>query len=541
MKLGEYVANVLKEEGVEFLFCYPTNRLIDEAAKLGIRPIVVRQERTGMHMADSYARMTSGRKVAAFAMQHGPGIENSYGAVAQAYADSVPVLVIPQGYPQRLAGVRPNYAAAVSMRDVTKFAEQLQLPAEIGNLMRRALSALKQGRGGPVLVEVPNDLWNAEIGEMPPFEPQGRFRYAPASEDVDAAIALIAQAKRPVIYAGQGIHYAQAWDALRELAERTGIPVATSLPGKSAFPEDHPLSLGSGGLSYPLPVRDWLERADLIIGLGCSFTQTLFGVPIPDSARIVHLTLDPLHLNKDVRCDVGLIGDARLGIEALLAGLQAAGLTGRDWTSTASEIAAARTAWLAEWADHLNDGDTPISPYRVINELMAATADIDTVVTHDAGRPRDQLTPFWIAREPLSFIGWGKTTQLGYGLGIALGAKLACPDKLCINVWGDAAIGFTGMDLETAARERLPILSILFNNKGMATELGSLPNAISAYNATQITGDYAAMATAFGLYAERISDPAEIRAAIERGIRKTREGTPALLEFMTRQETAMSK
>jgi acetolactate synthase-1/2/3 large subunit len=122
-----------------------------------------------------------------------------------------------------------------------------------------------------------------------------------------------------------------------------------------------------------------------------------------------------------------------------------------------------------------------------------------------------------------------------------MGAKLACPEKLCINVWGDAAIGFTGMDLETAARERIPILSILLNNGGMATELNSLPNAIRLYGANRITGNYCEMARAFGCYAERIADPAEIRGAIERGIAKTREGQPVLLEFITAQETAMSK
>lgn len=541
MNLVEYIAQALKSEGVEYLFCYPTNPLIDECARLGIRPIIVRQERTGLHMADAYARMSSGRKLAVFAMQHGPGIENSYGAIAQAYGDSVPVLVIPQGYPQRQIGTKPNYAAATAMRDITKFSEQVQLPAEIGNLMRRGVSALKQGRGGPILIEVPNDLWRVDVSDVAAYAPVPRHAYMPAPEDVGAAVALIAAAKSPVIYAGQGIHYAEAWDALRELAEETGIPVVTSLPGKSAFPEDHPLSLGSGGLSFPRPVRDWLDKADLIIGLGCSFTETLFGVSIPSTPKIIHLTIDPQHLNKDLRCDVGLVGDARLGIEALIAALRAAGHGGVDWRATAAAIAEARAGWLAEWEGHLSANETPISPYRVIRELMAATADIDHVITNDAGRPRDQLTPFWVSRKPLSYIGWGKTTQLGYGLGLAMGAKLACPDKLCINVWGDAAIGFTGMDLETAARERIPVLSILFNNQGMATEINNLPVAIGTYDATRITGNYAEMARSFGAHGERITDPGRIRAAIEDGIEKTREGVPVLLEFMTRQETAMSR
>src|SRR4029079_1976404 len=158
-----------------------------------------------------------------------------------------------------------------------------------------------------------------------------------------------------------------------------------------------------------------------------------------------------------------------------------------------------------------------------------------------AGSPRDQLSPFWEAITPLSYIGWGKTTQLGYGLGLAMGAKLVCPQKLCINVWGDAAIGFTGMDFETAVRERIPILSILFNNFSMAIEIPIMPVSTQKYRSTDISGDYAAMARAFGGYGERISDPSEIIPAILRGIEQTKAGKPALLEFLTAKETEISR
>lgn len=540
MNVGEKLSRILQSEGVDLLFCYPTNRLIDEVAKLGIRPIVVRQERTGIHMADAYSRLSSGRKIGVFVMQHGPGAENSYGGVAQAFADSVPVMIIPQGYPQRLAGIRPNYSSAISMRDITKFAEALSVPGEIGNLMRRAFSEVRNGRGGPVLVEIPNDLWDAQIPEQDYSPVQGSL-FGPDPAAIRAAVKLLKSARAPVIYAGQGVHYAQAWPQLRQLAETMGIPVATSLPGKSSFPEDHPLSLGSGGLTYPRAVKQYLDQADVVLGIGCSFTETGFAVPMPKTPRIIHATIDPSHLNKDVKADIGLVGDAGLTLDAILAELQAVGHEPAEWSGVAAEIKTVRDAWLAEWMPHLTDNAQPLSPYRVLWELMKATEAIDTIITNDAGRPRDQLTPFWVSRKPLSFIGWGKTTQLGYGLGLAMGAKLACPDKLCINVWGDAAIGFTGMDFETAAREKIPILSILLNNQGMATELNNVPNAIERFRATDITGHYADMATAFGGYGERISRPEEILPAIQRGIAKTDEGVPALLEFMTRQETAMSR
>ncbi len=155
----------------------------------------------------------------------------------------------------------------------------------------------------------------------------------------------------------------------------------------------------------------------------------------------------------------------------------------------------------------LTSNDAPLNPYRVLWDLQHTVDVTNTIITHDAGSPRDQLSPFWKTAEPLSYIGWGKTTQLGYGLGLAMGAKLAKPDKLCINVWGDAAIGFTGMDFETAVRERIPIMSILLNNFSMAIELKVMPISTEKYRSTDISGDYAAMARAFGGYGERVTKP----------------------------------
>jgi acetolactate synthase-1/2/3 large subunit len=172
----------------------------------------------------------------------------------------------------------------------------------------------------------------------------------------------------------------------------------------------------------------------------------------------------------------------------------------------------------------------------VLAELGRIVDPDRVIITHDSGSPRDQLSPFWESRLPLSYIGWGKSTQLGYGLGLAMGAKLARPEKLCINVWGDAAIGFTGMDFETAVRERIPILSILLNNFSMAIELPIMKVSTEKYGATNISGDYAAMARAFGGYGERVTEPDAIAPAIRRGIEQTERGTPALLEFLTSKE-----
>jgi acetolactate synthase-1/2/3 large subunit len=206
----------------------------------------------------------------------------------------------------------------------------------------------------------------------------------------------------------------------------------------------------------------------------------------------------------------------------------------------AGEIARLREEWLARWLPKLTSGGVPLSPYRVIWDLLHTVDVARTIITHDAGSPRDQLSPFWSCTEPLSYIGWGKTTQLGYGLGLAMGAKLARPDRLCVNVWGDAAIGFTGMDFETAVRERIPILSVLLNNFSMAIELPVMPTATAKYRSTDISGNYADFARALGGYGERVTTPDQIVPAIRRGMAKTEEGTPALLEFITEKEIAIS-
>lgn len=540
MQVTQAIAEILKKEGVKFIIGYPVNPIIEAAAIADIRTIIVRQERVGLHMADAVSRLSSGDDIGVFVMQHGPGAENAFGGVAQAYSESVPLLVIPAGYQRRLAHYYPNFNSTLNMQHVTKSAEPVTMGKALPEVMRRAFWQLRNGRGGPVLVEVPLDVFREDVGDFN-YVPSYKARSTPDPVSVNEVAAVLASAERPVIYAGQGVHYAKAWDALKTLAETWQIPVTTSLEGKSAFPEDHPLALGSGGRAIPKPVHEFLQDADVILGIGCSFALTAFGVQMPKGKTIIHATLDAKDLNKDVPAQHVLLGDAKLTLESLNTALE-----GRPKDTVAAradvpaQIAAIKADWLETWMPKLTSNAAPISPYRVIWELKQRVDPENTVITHDAGSPRDQLSPFWESTRPLSYIGWGKTTQLGYGLGLAMGAKLARPEALCINVWGDAAIGFTGMDFETAVRERIPILSILFNNFSMAIELPIMQVATEKYRSTDISGHYADMAKAFGGYGERITDPDEITAAIERGIAATERGQPALLEFITEQELAIS-
>ena len=541
MKTADAISEILKREGVEWIIGYPVNHILERGAAADIRPIIVRQERTGLHMADAISRVTSGKKFGVFCMQHGPGTENAYGGVAQAYSESVPILVMPMGYARRMAWIQRNYNASVSMASVTKSAEPITSAKEIPVVLRRAFSRLKSGRGGPVLVEVPVDVFNEEIDTLD-YTPPRSARSGPDPVAIREAAQMLVKAKRPVLYAGQGVHWAEAWSELRELAELLAIPVTTSLEGKSAFPETHPLSLGSGGLAMPGSVHQFLRDADLILGVGCSFTESNFAVKIPPGKAVIHATLDPMDLDKDVPCTLGVLGDSKLVLAALIEEVhRIEGKTPRDPRKVAAAIREAYEPWLAKWMPKLTSDSEPLNPYRVLWDLQNTVDVANTIITHDAGSPRDQLSPFWKPTTPLSYLGWGKTTQLGYGLGLAMGAKLAKPDKLCMNVWGDAAIGFTGMDFETAAREKIPILSILLNNFSMAIELKVMPVSTEKYRSTDISGDYAAMARAFGGYGERVEKVSDIVPAIKRGVAATEKGQPALLEFITSKEVDVSR
>lgn len=533
MNVTEAIAEILAEEGVEHMIGFPSNPLFDdEAAKeAGIRPIVTRQERTAAHMLDGIARVTSGEQVEAFACQHGPGTENSVGGIAQSYAESAPFVALPAGYSRAKTNTDPKFSSLVTYQSVTKTTEQLTDPDAVGETIRRAFQAARNGRQRPGLVEIPVDILRQEIGDID-YEPTSSTRTAPDPDAVSEAADALLDADIPVIYAGQGVHYAKGWDELKELAELLEAPVATSLNGKSAFPEDHPLSLGAGSKSEPRQLNHFIHKADVLFGIGCSFTTTSYGITPPEEDNtIIHSTNDPRDVDKDVKSQIAVIGDAKLTLGALVDEIESR-IDDDDfgrYDDVVSEIESVREEWLADWEDDLTDDSTPINPYRVVNELDNVVDKEDVIATADAGNPRDFMAPFFEVTEPLSYMGWGKTTQLGYSLGLAMGAKLAHPEKLCVNVWGDGAVGMLGMDFETATREDIPVLTVYLNNREMAS-----------YD-TPFFGNYAEVAEALGGYGERIEDPEEVGPAIERGIEKVENGTPTMLEFMTQKYTKLSR
>jgi len=537
MRGADALAKILKLEGVEVLFAYPNHAVIDSAAKLGIRPIIARSEKTLINMADGYARATNGQKPTVIVVQAGPGIENAFGGFAQAYSDGVPLLMIPGGGDQRRTGEQPNFDPLPVYRNVSKWAGRINMPERISELTRRAFAQLRNGKPGPVLLELPADVSSAQVDDATfEYTPARGYRSAGDPDDVKAVARLLVEAHRPVLHVGHGVLWAQAWDELRELAELLSVPVMTTMAAKSVFPENHPLSLGAGGHTITRAAAQFLVNSDLVFGVGCSFARGGFSSPIPSGKKLVQVTVDGRDIDRDYQVDQAVVGDARLVLRQLVEEVRRQGGGSSRNGSVAAEIQQVKDATFREWQSRLESDEAPINPYRVIAELNNVLDKSASVVTHDSGNPRDQTLTNFQTTTPRGYIGWGKSTQLGTGLGIALGAKLAFPDKTVVNVMGDLAFGTAGMEVETGVRERLPIMTVILNNSVMGGYGHHMPSASEQFRSNRLSGNYARVAEGLGAHAERVERAEDVRAALERAIAATRSGQPAVLEMITRED-----
>lgn len=544
MRVVDAISEILKREGVEFLSCYPTNPLIEAAAAAGIKPIICRQERVGVGIADGFTRISNGRRIGVFTMQAGPGAENAFAGIATAYSDSVPILLLPVGHARSTSQVHRFFRSVGSYAPVTKSTEEITLASDTADVMRRAFSLLRMGRPGPVLVEIPADVATEQISDT-------ALNYAPVryattggnARDVAAAARVLVGAKAPVIIAGQGVLYAEASDELVELAELLQAPVTTPLEGKSAFPEDHSLSLGTGAGVMPPTVHEFLKSADVVLAIGTSLTRhSIAAAPIPAGKTIIHATSDERDINKHYVANFPILGDAKAVLRQFIEAVKdVQGMKNTNNGAVAAEIKRLRDPWMNQWLPKLTSTEVPINPYRVFWEFMRAVDPKEAIITHDAGSPRNQLVPFYHAPTPRSYIGWGKSHALGTGLGLIMGAKLAAPEKFCVNFMGDAAFGMTGLDFETAVRCDIPILTVVLNNNFMAAETRHMATSHNLFGTQNLGGNYADIGRALGGWSERVADPGQISSAIRRAREATQGGKAALLEFITSREHRYSR
>ena len=544
MQIVDAIAHILKLEGIQHLSAYPTTPLIEAAAEIGIRPIICRQERVGVGIADGYSRVSNGNPPGVFAMQYGPGAENAFAGVATAYADSVPLLVLPLGHSRDNDGLKPFFSSLRSYDAVTRHVEQINTPARVADTMRRAFAATRMGRPGPVMVEIPADVAVDEVDAsiLAGYKSVKVGLSQADPRDVLAAAKVLLEARCPLILAGQGVLYADASPDLLALAELIQAPVMTTMAGKSSFPETHPLSLGSGTRVMNGPIHHFVSKADVILAVGTSLTKHLMTMTIPGGKTLIQATSDPEDIGKHYDVDYPIVGDAKLVLQQFIEAFRdliGHGSVAGD-PSVAGEIEEVRHEWLSEWGPKLTSDEVPISPYRVIWEFMSNVDPGQAVVTHDSGSPRDQIMPFYQAGGPRTYLGWGKSHGLGTGLGLSIGAKLADPTKLAVNFMGDAAFGMVGLDFETAVRCNIPVLTVVLNNSTMAIEVEHLAKSHQLYGTRDIGGNYADMAIAMGGWAERIERPSDVGPAFLRAKQATEDGRTALLEFITGEEQTFS-
>ncbi|MAU55430.1 MAG: hypothetical protein CL899_00630 [Dehalococcoidia bacterium] len=538
------IAKILKKEGVEWLACFPSNPLIEAVAKEGIRPIMFRQERGGIMAADGFSRVKAGKGFGVFACQGGPGAENAYGAIAQAWADSVPILFIPDGVSLMSVDVKPSFWASRNYDRITKWSESINSPDRIVPLMRRAVHAVKNGRPGPVLLEMHRDNMTDEILNINDYHSPESSKVSPTDDSIEKATELIVNSKNPIIWAGQGVLYAEATKELKELSDILGLPVVTTMPGKSAFDERNPLSLGSANRTAPKPVWKWLGDSDTIFAIGSSLTITNYGITIPSGKKIIHSTNNYEDINKDYNVEIPLLGDAKLVLQMMIECINSNHKLSKieEKRRTNKElIKECKDEWYSEWNPLLNSNMNPINPYRLINEINNNIDHENSIITHDAGHPRDQIMPFLTATIPCSYLGWGKSTHLGYGIPLMIGAKMAEPGKFCMNFMGDGAFGMSGLDIETAARSGNPITTVVMNNQTMGGYSSNYPQSIEKFETIKMTGSYAKIAEGMGAIGINVDNPDEIKDAILEARKLNGEGKSVLLDVKTQQELKMSQ
>ena len=540
----EYIAQILKQEGVEWLACFPSNPLIEAAAKAGIRPIAFRHERGAVMAADGFSRTSNREQFGVVAIQAQAGAENAMGGLAQAFADNIPILALPGGITLQQMGVRPNFSAAHNYQGWVKQVEAIYSPDDVGNVMRRAFQALRNGSPGPVVVEMTTDVCAEEVpADAQNYHSPRLALQTPTQGDIQDAVRALLGAEKPVIWAGRGVLFSGATEELKELAELTSIPVFCTMPGKSAFDERHPLSLGAGSGAATLQAHQWLNECDVLLAMGSSLTRSPYGQPIRSGKVLIQNSNNPEDINKDESVDIGLVGDTKLTLQAIVDEVKAQVGEGGvgDSDRVAGEIAAVRKQWLEEWSPLLTTDEEPLGTYRVIHEINETLDHDNSMVTHDAGAPRDSIVPFYTATTPHSYIGWGKTTHLGFGIPLMIGAKLAHPDRFCLNLMGDGAFGMSGLDIETAVRAEVPITTVLLNNGGMATYPGGFPVAKERYRVSYMQGDYAKIAEGMGAVGITVTKVGEMAPALQEAQRLNADGKTVLIDVHSNMEGKRSK
>ena len=546
MRGGDAVIRALEKEGVEYISGFSGGGLVPLWPALrtsqSIKAFSTRHERQGVEIADGYARATG--RVGVAMTGTGPGATNTLTGIAGAFADNVPVLLLMGQHPLASMGTEIQQEVPASIFDnLVKWKGTMARVEDISGVIRRAFTTLRSGSPGPVVLEMPQDVLATEApDEVFNYEPVGPGRKAaPDANDIEKAAEILVNATFPVLNVGGGVLSAEAWDEARELAELLSMPVASTLVGKGAFPEDHPLSLGGG--VYPRSrfasgqAIHINRKADAVLSVGTSFRMpnATDGRPVPSHVNLIHINADPGDLNKIYQADVPILADAKLALRELIDAVRDRLGPGRSGIKeeVVAEIAEIKDKWLDEFRPAFTDESVPTNGYRVVHDLMQVADRDRTIALHDAGGSRGYVSPFWVATRPRNYIGMGGMAAMGWSLGAAIGAKLGRPDQLVFHVLGDASFGMVGMELETAVRMGIPTLTVVLNNGGIGGSLMTLDQPdMAPASMTVLSGNFSQVAQGLGAYTERVEQPGDLVPAFRRAIKATEEGQAALVEVM---------
>jgi acetolactate synthase-1/2/3 large subunit len=535
VKAANGFARILKTEGVPWVSCYPTNHVNNALGEEGVPILMMGEERFAVAVADGFSRVTCGKQIGVctvMANLNAAGIQMAYGAIAQAWEDSSPLLVVAEGVGQG-ASRHTHYDMAEAFRSVTKWVGKVDRADLVPDYVRRAYTHLRSGRPGPVLLIIPRDLGEYDEAEHP-YTPVKGWRSGPDPDDVRDAVKALLAAKRPLLYVGEGVLYADATPELLQFAELAQAPVLTTLKAKSAFPESHPLSVGVRGSH----AEHFLRGCDLLFSVGSSLFPNRFSHAVPDPAgkTIVQCTVDTLDINRSYETRHAVIGDAKLTLRALASELSARAGGRRQDPAVLGEIRAARAEFQAKFRPWLESTETPINPYRVFGDLMKVLDPQRSFLTADSGNTRDQTSTVYEAQIPRGYLGWGNVSTLGFSLAGAIAAKLAYPDRQVVHVTGDAGVCYMMGNFEAVARYRLGITTIHINNGGYSGYGPGFWGAGHDPFTWKVSGHdsacMASMARALGYHAEDVTEPAEIVPALRRALDENAKGRPAFVEFI---------
>jgi len=534
IKAANGLARILKTEGIPWVSCYPTNHVNNALGEEGVPILMMGEERFAVAVADGFSRVTAGKQIGVctvMANLNAAGIQMAYGAIAQAWEDSSPLLVIAEGVGQ--GGSRhTHYDMVEAFRSVTKWVGKVDRADLIPDYVRRAFTQLRSGRPGPVLLVVPRDLGEYDADEHP-YAPVKGWRTGPDPDDVKAAIKALLAAKDPLLYVGEGVYYADATSELLQFAEAAQVPVLTTLKGKGTFPENHPLSVGVRG---SLAVH-FLRKADLLFSIGSSLFPNRFSHSIPDAEKkaIVQCTVDTLDINRSYETRHAVIGDAKLTLQALTEELSKRGGVAKK-PALVEEIRNTKQTFMAKFRPWMESNETPINPYRVLGDLIKVLDPKNSFVTADSGNTRDQTSTVYEAQIPRGHLGWGNVSTLGFSLAGAVAAKLAYPHRQSVLVTGDAGVCYMMGNFEAVARYKIGITVLHINNGGYSGYgPGFWGGGHDPY--TWKVSDHASacmanMAKAVGFHGEDVSAPSEILPALKRALDENAKGRPAYIEFM---------